>query len=122
MAVAADEQLEETGSWQPSRELRATGQAPQAARAVSAEGLGRRIDLNKQGQEQSHTLRTSICHHAKFGEQQSIVRKGAPGRKTRSLGCYFSGSPQSSVFCEGQLFKFSGQHWLRLLYYATAIA
>jgi hypothetical protein len=39
--------------------------------------LGRRIDLAKRGQEQGHSLRTSMCfYHAKFGEQAKYCEEG----------------------------------------------
>ncbi len=53
------------------------GKAAQRPQQPQQQSLGRMIDLAKKGQEQNHSLCTSMCfYHAKFGEQAKYCQEG----------------------------------------------
>jgi hypothetical protein len=86
-------------------------------------GLDRRINLPQRGQEQGHSLRTSMCfYHAKFGEQAKYCRRGASGQKTRP-GYSSGSSPRSPLLRNRQPLStpFPRRHRLSILHHTMAV-
>jgi hypothetical protein len=74
-AKVPSEELDVVAALQGAQSRKSKG--PKRPQQPQQKGLGWRIILAKRGQEQGHSLCTSMCfYHAKFGEQAKYCEEG----------------------------------------------